>query len=88
MNEMVPGNLSNRIAVDQDICGGRPRIKGTRVRVSDVLEMIAGGADRSLILCDFPYLSDEDISAALNFAARAVDHRIMLPPADDAISDR
>ncbi|MDQ6435559.1 DUF433 domain-containing protein [Mesorhizobium sp. LHD-90] len=67
----------SRITYDADICGGRPRIVGTRVRVSDIVEMIAEGAERSEILADFPYLKDEDISAALRYAADAVDHRLL-----------
>jgi uncharacterized protein (DUF433 family) len=69
-------NLS-RIVRDPQVCGGRPYIRGTRVRVSDVLDMIATGAERKLILADYPYLRDEDIAAALKYAAHAVDHRIL-----------
>ena len=63
-----------RIAYDPEICGGRPRIAGTRVRVSDIVMALAEGASVSEILQDFPYLSTEDISAALNYAAQTVDH--------------
>ena len=66
-----------RIAFDPEICGGRPRIAGTRVRVSDIVAALAEGASPEEILEDFPYLSAEDISAALSYAARAVDHRIL-----------
>jgi uncharacterized protein (DUF433 family) len=48
-----------------------------RVRVKDILEMLAGGSTRAEILDDFPYLQDEDITAALEFAARAVDHPVL-----------
>jgi uncharacterized protein (DUF433 family) len=44
------------------------------VGVKDILEMLAGGSTRAEILDDFPYLEDEDITAALEFAARAVDY--------------
>jgi len=54
-----------RIAFDPTICGGRPTVAGTRVRVSDVLEMLAGGAGEAEILADFPYLGVEDIRACL-----------------------
>jgi uncharacterized protein (DUF433 family) len=67
----------DRIAFDPDICGGRPRIAGTRVRVSDIVAAMAEGASAEEILKDFPYLSAEDISAALGYAARAVDHRVL-----------
>ena len=69
--------LLNRIASDPRICGGRPCIKGTRMRVSDILDMLAAGATKAQILRDFPYIIDEDISASLAFAARASDHRII-----------
>lgn len=67
-----------RISIDPVVCGGRPVIAGTRVRVSDVLEMLAGGADAAEITSDFPYISREDVTAALNYAAVAADHPIVL----------
>jgi uncharacterized protein (DUF433 family) len=70
-------DVAGRIAYDPEICGGRPRIAGTRVRVSDIVMALAEGASASEILADFPYLSAEDISAALNYAAKAVDHRVL-----------
>jgi uncharacterized protein (DUF433 family) len=66
-----------RISVDPAICGGRPTVKGTRVRVSDVLEMLAGGAGEAAIVADFPYLGVEDIRACLAYAASAADHPIV-----------
>jgi uncharacterized protein (DUF433 family) len=71
-------NLPNRITIDPEVCGGRPCIRGMRVRVKDILDMLAGGATRDEILGDFSYLQDEDITAALEFAARAADHPIMV----------
>jgi uncharacterized protein (DUF433 family) len=61
-----------RIVIDAAICGGRPTIAGTRVRVTDVLEMLGGGASETEILSDFPYLSGADIRASLNYAASLV----------------
>jgi uncharacterized protein (DUF433 family) len=69
----------DRITVDPDVLGGRPCIRGLRVRVKDILDMLAGGASRAEILQDFPYLEDEDIAAALEYAARQVDHRVIRP---------
>jgi len=68
--------LLDRITADPDVCGGRPCIRGLRVRVKDILEMLAGGSTRTDILDDYPYLQDEDITAALEFAARATDHPV------------
>ena len=65
--------------MDPLICGGRPCIKGTRMRVSDIMGMMAHGAGPAEILADYPYLSEDDIAAALAYAARATDHRVIQP---------
>lgn len=67
----------DRITVDRDRCGGRPCIRGIRIRVKDVLELLAGGASREEILSDYPYLETEDITAALEFAALQSDHPVL-----------
>ena len=67
----------NRITVDPEKCGGRPSIRGLRIRVTDILDMLAGGSTRAEILRDYPYLEDADISAALEYAARATDHPVL-----------
>lgn len=68
---------SDRITTDPEILGGRPCIRGLRIRVTDVLDMLAGGATPAEILGDFPDLEAEDIGAALDYAARAVDHPVI-----------
>jgi len=70
-------DLLKRITVDPEICGGRPCIRGLRVRVKDVLDMLAGGSTRLEILQDYPYLEDEDVTAALEFASCASDHPVL-----------
>jgi len=67
----------HRISVDPGVCGGRPTIRGLRIRVRDVLDLLAAGATRVEILADYPYLDDEDITAALEFAARQSDHPVL-----------
>lgn len=67
-----------RIAVDPQVCGGRPIVAGTRVRVTDVLEMLAGGASAAEIAADFPYLSEDDVRAVLAYAAHQADHPVVL----------
>ncbi len=67
----------DRITVNADVCGGRPCIRGLRIRVTDILGMLAAGASRQDILEDYPYLEDGDITAALEFAARSADRRII-----------
>lgn len=69
--------LLGRISSDPEICGGRPCIKGTRMRVVDIVEAIASGATVEKILQDFDYLTAEDIAGALLYAAHAVDHRVV-----------
>ena len=68
---------SERIAIDPAVCGGRPIVAGTRMRVGDVLAMLADGATEAQILADFQYLEQADIRACLAFAASAIDHRIV-----------
>lgn len=64
----------HRITVDPNVCGGRPAIRGLRIRVKDILDMLAAGASREQILADYPYLEADDIVAALQFAATQSDH--------------
>ena len=65
----------SRITADPDVCGGRPTIRGMRIRVSDVLDLLAAGDSRETILADYPYLENEDITAALEYASAAASHR-------------
>jgi uncharacterized protein (DUF433 family) len=67
----------HRVTVDPEQCGGRPCIRSLRIRVKDVLDLLAVGASRNEILEDYPYLEDADISAALEYAARQSDHPIL-----------
>lgn len=67
----------HRITTDALVCGGRPCIRGMRIRVKDVLDLLAAGADRSEILTDYPYLEPEDITAVLEYAARQNDHPVL-----------
>ncbi len=66
-----------RITVDPEVCGGRPCVRGLRIRVSDILQMLAAGATREEILESYPYLEPEDIAAALEYAARLTDHEVV-----------
>ncbi len=66
-----------RITINPNICGGKPCIRGMRIRVSDILSMLAAGASQDEILEDYPYLEAADIAAALDFAARQTDHPIL-----------
>jgi uncharacterized protein (DUF433 family) len=68
---------THRITVDPKQCGGRPCLRGLRIRVKDVLDLLAAGASREEILKDFPLLEAEDITAALEYAARQSDHPVL-----------
>lgn len=67
----------NRITFDLEQCGGRPCIRGMRIRVKDVLDMLAGGATETQILEDFPDLEAADIRACLQYAATQVNHAVL-----------
>jgi uncharacterized protein (DUF433 family) len=70
-------NALERITFNPNQCGGRPCIRGMRIRVKDVLDMLAGGATQEEILADFPDLEAEDICACIAYAARYVDHTVL-----------
>lgn len=70
--------LLDRISIDPEVVHGRPAVRGTRMRVSDVLSLLAAGADEAEILEDYPYLSPEDIRACLAYAAAQADHAIVV----------
>jgi len=70
-------HLLDRISSDPAVCGGRPCIKGTRMRVVDIVEALARGASQQQLLADFDYLCAEDLAAALLYAARATEHRVV-----------
>jgi uncharacterized protein (DUF433 family) len=69
--------LRSRITSDPAILGGRPIIRGMRIRVSDILGYLAAGDTRETILDQFPDLEDEDITAALEYAQDAANHRLI-----------
>ena len=67
-------NLPERVTVNPLQCGGRPCIRGMRIRVSDLLGLLGEGVSQNEILADFPDLEREDLLAALLYAARYLDH--------------
>jgi uncharacterized protein (DUF433 family) len=74
----MTATLFDRITVNPNQCGGRPCIRGMRIRVKDVLDMLASGASQEEILADFPDLEAEDIRASIAYAARYLDHAILV----------
>lgn len=67
-------SLLSRVTVNPQQCGGRPCIRGMRIRVSGVLDLLAAGVSVEEILQDYPDLERDDIYAALLYAARYLDH--------------
>ena len=66
-----------RITVEQGTCGSRPCIRGFRIRVSDILELLSNGASFDEILADYSFLEREDIYAAIEYAAHQADHAVL-----------
>lgn len=61
--------LLDRITIEAGKCGGKPCVRGYRIRVRDVLELLAQGASADEILQDYPFLEADDIRACLHYAA-------------------
>ena len=69
--------LLDRITIDSDKCGERPCIRGMRIRVSDVLDLLAAGLQPAQILEEFPDLQMEDIQASAAYASARVNHAVL-----------
>ena len=70
-------DLMSRITSDPAMFGGRPCIRGMRVRVVDVLELLAAGLSHDQIIEELPYLEPDDIKAAVAYAVRRLDHPVV-----------
>jgi uncharacterized protein (DUF433 family) len=70
-------NPIERITVDPEQCGGRACIRGLRIRVIDILDLLAAGLDQQQVLAELPDLEAEDITAALLYARRRLDHPVL-----------
>ena len=68
----------DRITIEPGKCGGRPCIRGQRIRVTDVLGLLSAGASHQEILEDYPFLEENDILAALEYATVQTDHAILI----------
>lgn len=69
--------LEERVTVDPEQCGGRPCLRGMRIRVTDVLDLLANGLTTEQILEELPDLEMEDIRASLRFASHRLDHPVV-----------
>ena len=74
---MTVAQIAERITVDPEQCGGRPCVRGMRIRVTDVLDLLAAGLTPEQVLRELPDLEPDDIHACLRFASRRVDHPII-----------
>lgn len=70
-------NLLDRITLEPGKCGGQPCLRGKRIRVTDVLDLLSHGATPEEILADYPSLGREDILAAIAYASRLTDHVVL-----------
>ena len=70
--------MQDRITIEPGKCGGRPCIRSLRIRVTDVLGLLGTGASHQEILEDYPVLDEDDILAALEYAAAQTDHAILV----------
>ena len=75
MSETV--ELMDRITVNPQQCGGRPCIRGMRIRVIDVIDLLAAGLSPAQVVEELPDLEAADVSACLRFASRRLDHPIL-----------
>jgi uncharacterized protein (DUF433 family) len=67
--------IANRITVDNDVCNGKPTIRGKRITVQTILEFLSAGDSKEEILKQFPTLEPLDIDACLRFAADLMGHQ-------------
>lgn len=69
--------LVERVTVDPEQCGGKPCVRGMRIRITDVLDLLAAGLTQEQVLAELPDLEPEDIVACLRYAARRIDHPVL-----------
>jgi uncharacterized protein (DUF433 family) len=77
-------NLLDRIRIDPAVCGGKPCIKGTRIWVSLILDLLADGMSEAELLADYPGLTHNDILAAIAYGAEAARDRFIPVPVEPA----
>lgn len=72
-------DMQERIVIDLNICHGKPCIRGTRIMVSNILNLLAHGATEEEVLTGYPQLTQDDIHAALEYAEALVNDEEVLP---------
>ncbi|MCA9743291.1 MAG: DUF433 domain-containing protein [Deferribacteres bacterium] len=71
-------NILKRITVNPEQCGGRPCIRGMRIRVSDMLDLYAAGLSSEQILTELPDLEEADLQACMQYASRRISHPVLV----------
>ena len=74
---MMPHPRFDRITVEPGKCGGKPCIRGMRITVRRVLEILAAHPERDEIFREYPFLEEEDLGQALRYAAASVDEELL-----------
>ena len=74
--------LLDRISIDPAVCGGKPCVKGTRIWVSLILDLLASGLSEAEVISQYPALKHEDILAALAYGAEAARDRVIPVPVE------
>jgi uncharacterized protein (DUF433 family) len=77
--------LLDRIRIDPAVCGGKPCIKGTRIWVSLILDLLAGGKSEAAVRAEYPQLTHDDILAAIAYGAEAARERMIPLPVEPAV---
>ncbi|MBA5875024.1 MAG: DUF433 domain-containing protein [Nitrospira sp. CR1.2] len=73
--------MEDRIVVDPNICSGKPTVRGTRIMVKNILGMVAGGYTLAGIIEAYPELTNNDVTAALEYASQVIDEEKVIPRA-------
>ena len=73
--------MDDRIVVDPNICSGKPTVRGTRIMVKNILGMVAGGYTVAGIIEAYPELTNNDVTAALEYASQVIDEEKVIPRA-------
>jgi uncharacterized protein (DUF433 family) len=82
---MNMADLLERISVDPTVCGGKPCIRGTRIWVALVLDLLAQGLSEAELRTEYPQLTHDDILAAIAYGAEAARERIIPVPVEPAV---
>jgi uncharacterized protein (DUF433 family) len=72
-------HMMDRITVNPEQCGGRPCIRGMRIRVTDVLDLLANRLTPQQVIEELPDLEPEDVQACLRYASRKLNHPVLTP---------